>query len=131
MGAIDLRTHALRGPVPTIRDECPALVRLRNSEELRMRWRPTGTSENHAIEDAHDHAWPGWRDLPTVPRIPESGTTKRDRDRAAKWIETVNTAYPDGWLEAGGPIRTDRIAPGRRHVPARTPFGGYDLAVVT
>ena len=43
----------------------------------------------------------------------------------------MNAVYPPGWLEAGGPIRTVRDSPrSGRHVPARTPYGGYDLAVI-
>jgi hypothetical protein len=77
--------------------------------------------ENTAGEDAHDHAWPGWRDLPIVPRRPEN---QKSRPR---WIEQVEDVYPDGWLESGGPIRTTRQRYGTRHVPNHTGFGGYDL----
>jgi hypothetical protein len=77
--------------------------------------------ENTAAEDAHDHAWPGWRDLPIVPRRPENQKAR------PRWIETVNDVYPTGWLASGGPIRTARQQYGTRHVPNRTGFGGYDL----
>lgn len=77
--------------------------------------------ENTAAEDAHDHAWPGWRDLPIVPRRPENPKAQ------PRWVETVQDAYPAGWLEAGGPIRTDRAPYGTRHVPNHTGFGSYDL----
>lgn len=77
--------------------------------------------ENTAAEDAHDHAWPGWRDLPIVPRRPENQKAQ------PRWIETVTNAYPTGWLESGGPIRTKRGQHGTRHVPNHTGFGGYDL----
>jgi len=94
---------------------------------------PERERENPAAEDGLDHAWPGWRDLPAVPGIPDvsSGTSARDRKTLAAWAEKVNAVYPDGWLGAGGPIRTVRDSPrGGRHVPARTPYGGYDLAIV-
>lgn len=78
--------------------------------------------ENPAAEDACDHAWPGWRDLPAVPEPPA------DRKALARWTERVTAAYPPGWLEAGGPIRTRRTHDGNRHVPGHTPHGGYDLA---
>jgi hypothetical protein len=85
-------------------------------------------SENDAAEDAHDHAWPGWRDLPPVPSPPDpSGAGQYDKRKAA-WIARVAPVFPPGWLEAGGPIRTTREPPGNRHVPLRTPYGGYDLA---
>lgn len=81
-------------------------------------------SENLAAEDALDHAWPGWRDLPVIHRKP--GSPKA----AAGWLERVTAEYPAGWLEAGGPIRTWRTGLGTRHVPGYGPFGGYDAGVV-
>ena len=83
--------------------------------------------ENDAAEDAHDHAWPGWRELPLVAKRPEAGTSKKQTDAMQRWIDAVNDVYPDGWLEAGGPIRTARGHYGTRHVPNATGFGGYDL----
>ncbi len=82
---------------------------------------------NRAVEDAHDHAWPGWRDLPCVPRRPEPGTSAKQKTGTTRWAETINNVYPDGWLESGGPIRTVRGRYGTRHVPDHTGFGGYDL----
>jgi hypothetical protein len=86
-------------------------------------------SENDAAEDAHDHAWPGWRNLPPVlgPPSPDGSPKEYDK-RKARWLEKVAPVFPAGWLEGGGPIRTARKAPGNRHVPLRTPYGGYDLA---
>lgn len=84
---------------------------------------PPCDSENSAAEDAHDHAWPGWRELPIVPAIPE------ERKKRAVWVEHATALYPAGWLERGGPIRTERRGGGMRHVPNWTPFGGYDMAV--
>jgi hypothetical protein len=78
--------------------------------------------ENTAAEHACDHTWPGWQQLPVVRRVPE------ERKARARWIADVTAAYPPGWLEDGGPIRTARTGAGSRHVPTRTPFGGYDLA---
>ena len=82
---------------------------------------------NGAVEDAHDHTWPGWRDLPIVTRRPEPGTSKSQVAALDRWVESVNAVYPDGWLEAGGPIRTARGYYGTRHVPNYSGFGGYDL----
>jgi hypothetical protein len=82
-----------------------------------------------AAEDAHDHAWPGWRALPVVPRPPEHGSHPKLQARLAEWVENVNAFYPHGWLESGGPIRTDRARMGTRHVPEATGFGGWDMAV--
>lgn len=88
---------------------------------------PASDRENTAAEDAHDHAWPGWRELPWVPRRPESGTSVKQKGTTARWVEAVNDLYPHGWLESGGPIRTARTAGGTRHVPDHSGFGGYDL----
>lgn len=85
-------------------------------------------SENEAVEDAHDHAWPGWRDLPTVDRSPGRNPSARGQKTLRAWADKVNAVYPDGWLESGGPIRTERLG-GMRHVPLATGFGGYDLSV--
>jgi hypothetical protein len=88
---------------------------------------PDRLSENEAAEDANDHCWHGWRDLPIVPPAPEGGTSKKDNQARSTWVSKVNELYPAGWLEDGGPIRTRRSGLGTRHVPARTPFGGYDM----
>lgn len=88
---------------------------------------PVRGRENPAVEDAHDHAWPGWRELPIVATRPEPGPRARQKTATGWWVAAVNAAYPEGWLEADGPIRTIRGRCGTRHVPARTGFGGYDL----
>lgn len=80
----------------------------------------TRQHNGEAVEDAHDHAWPAWRDLPAV-KLPKSNHSR--------WLAEVKRAYPPGWLESGGPIVTIR-ADSRfsRHAPGRAPGGGYDLA---
>jgi hypothetical protein len=82
--------------------------------------------ENEAVEDAHDHAWPGWRGLPVI-RTRKPGAPHQ----AARWADEVALAYPPGWIEAGGPVRILRTPPGMRHVPSMgSPFGGYDMATL-
>ena len=99
---------------------------------------PARGGENAAVEDGMDHAWPGWRDLPTVRPLPEGAkvfdVASTPRQSAAhkafaNWVAEVNGVYPEFWLENGGPIRTLRRPLESRHVPGRTPFGGYDLGV--
>ncbi len=86
---------------------------------------PSRPGENPAVEDACDHAWPGWRDVPIVPAWPS------DMKRQERWLATVVPQYPAGWLEAGGPIRTLRQLMGTRHnATFATPWGGYDMAVL-
>lgn len=83
-------------------------------------------SENGAAEDAMDHAWVGWRELPVL-----AASMPAENKSRARWLETALDLYSAGWIEAGGPVRTSRSGCGTRHVPDRTPFGGYDLACVT
>lgn len=93
---------------------------------------PVRDSENTAVEDGLDHAWPVWRDLPTVPRAPDLGGNPNPYGKARQtldaWIAKVNAVYPAEWLESGGPIRTLRRPMETRHVECHTPFGGYDAA---
>lgn len=72
------------------------------------------------MEAWHDHAMPGWRDLPVRP----SGLK-------AAALEAWLDAYPSGWKRPGAPIRTVRDPHGTRHVPGRSPWGGYDLAAIS
>jgi hypothetical protein len=87
--------------------------------------------QNPAVEDGMDHAWPGWRHLPPVPRLPDNwfGPSKAAAKSRAGWEAKVNEVYPDGWLESGGPIRTVRRSMETRHAEHTTPYGGYDLAL--
>jgi hypothetical protein len=85
---------------------------------------PDRQDQNEGVEDAHDHAWPDWRDLPVLTRWPY------ERKAQVRWLESATVAYPAGWLEAGGPIRTWREPMGTRHTTvAGAPFG-YDLGVL-
>ncbi|MDP9843340.1 DUF6349 family protein [Streptosporangium lutulentum] len=84
-------------------------------------------TEKDAVEDAHDHAWPGWRNLPGV--LPPSSTALYEKKVYERWLAEVKRAYPIGWLEAGGPIVTiRRDSAFSRHEPGKAPGGGYDLA---
>jgi hypothetical protein len=86
--------------------------------------------ENPAAEDAVDHAWPGWRELPVVGHLPWAEGPKALVQKQGVWLRRWGPSFPAGWLEAGGPIRTEREPMGTRHVPGRTPWGGYDMAVM-
>ena len=81
--------------------------------------------ENPAVEDAMDHAWPGWRDLPIL-----ATSMPQERQQQTRWVAEAASGYPEGWLEAGGPVRTARGKYGTRHVPHRTPANGYDMGVM-
>lgn len=87
---------------------------------------PVADDENAAAEDAADHAFPGWRDLPVLDPINSLADTKQTAAYAAK----ATAAYPPGWLQVpGAPVRTHRTPGASRHVPGRSPAGGYDMGV--
>ncbi|MFI9391861.1 DUF6349 family protein [Streptomyces bauhiniae] len=79
---------------------------------------PDRRRTDEAVEDAHDHTHPGWRDLPAVPE-----------HQGRRWLTYVQHLYPDGWFDRGGPVRTVRTGIEKRHRPGVAPGGGYDLAV--
>ena len=84
--------------------------------------------ENAAVEDAHDHTHPGWRELAIVAAAPAPDSSSQYVRAIARWREQWERLLPVGWLDAGGPIRTPRSRGASRHVPCRAPSGGYDLA---
>jgi hypothetical protein len=86
--------------------------------------------ENAAVEDAHDHTHPGWRDIPVVETPPTLDSPHAHTRAISRWRERWEFLLPEGWLDRGGPIRTKRTGAGTRHVPGRAPGGGYDLAAV-
>jgi hypothetical protein len=88
---------------------------------------PVFADEGEAVAGWHDHAWPGWRDLPVVPhnvRPPSGGITKKTK-AALAWVED---RYPAGFQTAGAPIVTQRAYLGTRCVPGYSPWGGYDIS---
>lgn len=93
----------------------------------RCRWHHIADTENSAVEHLHDHAMPRWRDLPVMPlRLSHRlGRGDAKAERAARaWVVEH---YPAEHQHPGAPIRTERQRHGTRHVPGRSPFGGFDL----
>lgn len=88
-------------------------------------WRDITNSENRAVEAWHDHAFPGWRQLPILPLglrgTDEPGISKS----AAAWIRD---RYPVSMQVPGAPVITERLPMGTRHVPGRSPWKGYDIS---
>ena len=82
--------------------------------------------ETAVVEAWHDHAFPGWRDLPVIPCDigTQLGGEKKDRARAVAWIEEH---YPAGWQREFAPVLSERRSYGTRSVPGRSPWGGYDI----
>ncbi|MFB8191359.1 DUF6349 family protein [Microbacterium sp. NPDC055988] len=86
-------------------------------------WHHISSNESEAVIAWHDHAWPGWRDLPTLPaKLRGQAGTRTMKPALAAWLETH---YPPEFRIDGAPILTDR--PGRC-VPGYSPYGGYDIA---
>lgn len=77
---------------------------------------------NLAVEDAMDHAWPGWRDQPVMPEQPRGGQELK------VWLAYARRIYPPGWVDDRGPIRTLR-GPGLTRHHDGTEWGGYSMAV--
>jgi len=89
-------------------------------------WHAVGDSENGAAESWHDHAIPGWRDLPIVPiSIPVVDSNMRITRQVRAWVEEH---YPEDMQFPGAPIITERRGVGHRHVPGRSPWAGYDIS---
>ena len=87
-------------------------------------WHAIGT-EAQIVEAWHDHAWPGWRDLPVVPAHIEARNQGKLSKKALAWIRDH---YPDDWQIDGAPLITDRGGIGTRHVPGYSPWGGFDIS---
>jgi len=88
-------------------------------------WNGIAGRENDAVEMWHDHALPGWRDLPIVP----SRLRMMDKDKLSKSArQWISEHYPTSMQVPGAPIITERRPYGTRHVPGRSPWGGYDLS---
>ena len=82
--------------------------------------------ESAATEAWHDHAFPGWRDLPILPdKLRGQMGTRKMTPKLEEWFEAH---YPTEFRVPGAPILTTRGKYGTRHVPNYSPFGGYDLS---
>lgn len=90
------------------------------------RWHQISDRSNLVIEAWHDHAMPGWRDLPEFPLVLSRAETRQQKAVASAWI---TQHYPPVWQQPGVPVRTMRVPEGTRHVPGRSPLHGYDIAI--
>jgi hypothetical protein len=88
-------------------------------------WHVTAGDENSAVEGWHDHAFRGWRELPIVPARLRDAEKIGLSKAAKKWVEDH---YPKSMQIVGGPVITERRSMGTRHVPGRSPWGGYDIS---
>ena len=90
------------------------------------KWHHIGT-ETHAVEAWHDHAFPGWKDLPVFPAKLRGQMGSRElTPNREEWLEAH---YPATFRTPLAPVLTDRQKFGTRHVPGYSPLGGFDLSV--
>ncbi|MFC5127438.1 DUF6349 family protein [Pseudoclavibacter helvolus] len=98
-------------------------------------WQAIGSGDE-VIAQWHDHAWPGWRELPLLPdeMRPHGGGVgpgamdKRKAKQAREWLAA---AYPQEFQVGGAPMLTHRESPGTRAVPGYSPWGGFDISTTT
>ena len=88
-------------------------------------WHRICGDESEAVEAWHDHAIPGWRELPVMPAEIRVRDDKGLTKLARKWLEVH---YPENMKVPGAPIITERTPNATRHVPGGSPWGGYDLS---
>ncbi|WP_316521065.1 DUF6349 family protein [Kitasatospora brasiliensis] len=77
---------------------------------------------NDAVEDALDHAHPGWRDLPALPQ----GATRKSGAQLRAHRDAV---YPPGWFDQGGPYKVLTATANDRREAGKAPGGGYLVKV--
>ena len=82
---------------------------------------------NVVVEAWHDHAFPGWRELPVLP--PKLRGQMGNNKMNPKLEDWLDTNYPEHFRIPGAPILTNRGGTGTRHVPNYSPYGGFDLSV--
>ena len=88
-------------------------------------WHHIGGDETQAVEAWHDHAFPGWRELPVFPaKLRGSMGSRELTPKREDWLEAH---YPADFRTPLAPILTDRGQYGTRHVPGYSPLGGFDL----
>ena len=79
------------------------------------------------VEAWHDHAFPGWRQLPILPaKLRGQMGNRKMTPKLEQWLDAN---YPPEFRVPGAPILTDRGGSGTRHVPEYSPYGGFDLSV--
>lgn len=80
---------------------------------------------NTVVEAWHDHAFPGWRELPIIPgKLRGQTGTAKMTPKHQEWFEAN---YPTAFRVQGAPVLTDRGGMGTRHVPATAPTAASTL----
>ncbi|HEY8980783.1 MAG TPA: DUF6349 family protein [Streptomyces sp.] len=84
-----------------------------------------GDGGNDAVEDAHDHAFPGWRALPPITRVRDRWEIPQSRHR---WVQLISR-YPAGWVDRGAPLVVWNRHRSEAHAPPHAGRPRYELRV--
>ncbi len=84
-----------------------------------------GDGDNQAVEDAHDHAFPGWRELPPLTTAEYRSALPHDRRR---WAQ-LTSGYPSGWLDRGAPLVAWSRYRHEAHAPPHHGRPRYELRI--
>ncbi|MFJ3710351.1 DUF6349 family protein [Streptomyces sp. NPDC090053] len=84
-----------------------------------------GDGDNEAVEDAHDHCFPGWRTLPPITTVEDRWAVPRSWSR---WAQLI-ARYPVGWENQGAPVVAWRRYRREAHAPPHAGRPRYELHV--
>ncbi|MFI1761906.1 DUF6349 family protein [Streptomyces sp. NPDC020800] len=84
-----------------------------------------GDGDNVAVEQAHDHAFPGWMTLPPITTVEDRWAVPRSRSRWAQFT----ASYPAGWIDQGAPVVTWSRYGREAHAPPHAGRPRYELRV--
>ncbi|UNZ18198.1 hypothetical protein HC362_15255 [Streptomyces sp. 891-h] len=82
-----------------------------------------GDGDNESVEEAHDHAFPGWRTLPPITKAEDRWAVPRSRSR---WTQ-LTAQYPAGWIDQGAPVLACRRYRREAHAPPHAGRPRYEL----
>ncbi|WP_327436047.1 DUF6349 family protein [Streptomyces sp. NBC_01201] len=84
-----------------------------------------GDGDNEAVEDAHDHCFPGWRRLPPITTVEDRWAVPRSRSR---WAQ-LTAQYPPGWINQCAPVLAWSRYRREAHAPPHAGRPRYELRV--
>ncbi|WP_338684564.1 DUF6349 family protein [Streptomyces acidiscabies] len=80
---------------------------------------------NEAVEDAHDHAFPGWQTLPPITSVKDRWEIPQSQQR---WAQLASQ-YPEGWVDQGAPLLVWNRHRREEHAPPHAGRPRYELRV--
>ncbi|MCY7299174.1 MAG: hypothetical protein LH616_08185 [Ilumatobacteraceae bacterium] len=91
-------------------------------------WHHIGT-ESGAVEAWMDHSFVDWLSLPIFPaKLRGQMGSHQMTEKRQDWLEAN---YPARFRSPLAPILTTRGRMGGRHVPGYSPYGGFDMGIIT